>query len=95
MHELLEAQDQWREFAACRQIDDKSFFFDETRAPVAKQFCRTNCPVRYDCLEYAYRTGCEYGVFGGFDEADRARLLKNYGTQGLAALIEQRRLTVS
>lgn len=93
MPEALASQEPWRAFAACKNIEDKSFFFDEDRARLAKQFCRTNCPVRYDCLDYAYRTPCEYGVFGGFDEADREKMLRRHGPKGIALLIERERLT--
>lgn len=96
MTELLVTPEPWQEFAACnprRGLVETTLFFDETQSVLARQFCRTNCPVRYDCLDYAYRTACEFGVFGGFDERERERMLKNYGPKGIAQLISKQRLT--
>lgn len=96
MSEPLLVEEPWQSFAACdprRGLVETSLFFDETTTGLAKQFCRTNCPARFDCLDYAYRMGCDHGVYGGFDERERERMMKNYGPKGIATLITKQRLT--
>jgi WhiB family transcriptional regulator, redox-sensing transcriptional regulator len=67
---------EWHEDAACRDADPNLFFAsdDETRR-AAMTLCST-CPVRRPCLEHALRTGETYGIWGGTDEGERKRLLR-------------------
>jgi len=66
----------WRHQAACRGIDPEIFFPDE-EAPgdTAKAVC-VRCPVRQPCLEWALATREKEGVWGGCDERDRRRILR-------------------
>lgn len=61
----------WYDDAACRGADQSLFFPNEYGGMVAhrklseaKQIC-AGCPVRFDCLNYAVRSGEVYGVWGG------------------------------
>src|SRR6478609_6340438 len=44
------------------------------REAAAKQLCHS-CPVRAECAAHALATREPYGVWGGFTEAERLRLL--------------------
>ena len=66
--------DNWRQDAACRDLDTAVFFpetDEETGAALA--VCAT-CPVREACLEFALVTRQDDGVWGGMTETDRKRL---------------------
>jgi WhiB family transcriptional regulator, redox-sensing transcriptional regulator len=72
----------FREFAACRELDPELFFpvgapgfpaYDRQVAQ-ARDVC-AGCPVRAECLEFALAAGIDFGVFGGIDlEHERAAL---------------------
>ncbi len=66
--------DEWRQDAACRDLDT-SIFFPETddEAAAALAVCAA-CPVREACLEFALVTRQDDGVWGGMTETDRKRL---------------------
>jgi WhiB family redox-sensing transcriptional regulator len=65
----------WRDDAACRDIDPELFFPLGTsgacliQIEAAKQICRT-CPVREPCLRWAVDSG-DAGVWGGTTEDER------------------------
>jgi len=69
----------WRNQAACRDSDPDLFFpigsagasVDEIVA--AKAVCRS-CPVEQKCLQYAFETNQETGIWGGTTEEERRRL---------------------
>jgi len=71
----------WRDAAACRDVDPELFFPDgdvkSVRAQVAmaKLTCR-RCPVSTTCLSWALASGQEAGIWGGLTEAERHRLLR-------------------
>ena len=73
--------DGWRDRAACRLTDANLFFpagttgsaVDQIQA--AKAVCRI-CPVQDDCLQFAFETNQESGVWGGKDEDERRKLRK-------------------
>lgn len=73
--------DDFRDRAACVGTDPEIFFpVGAPGAPVyerelakAKAVCR-RCPVMIDCYFYALDQGIEYGVYGGADEFERAKL---------------------
>jgi WhiB family redox-sensing transcriptional regulator len=73
---------QWR--AACRGDDSGLFFAPshlesrearDARERRAKTICG-ECPVRAECLEYALRTREPHGIWGGMNELERRRLLR-------------------
>jgi WhiB family transcriptional regulator, redox-sensing transcriptional regulator len=77
-------QEEWRYAAACRGEDPTLFFapsyFEkrrekQAREAVAKAIC-ARCPVRIDCLDFALITRESHGVWGGFNEMERRRLLR-------------------
>lgn len=61
---------------ACRDYEDTSVFFsdDKRNRRHARLICST-CPVRQACLEYALEVEEPYGIWGGLDEKERAKVL--------------------
>lgn len=66
----------WSTRAACHGLDPRLFFpsDDEDAAP-AKAVC-DRCPVREHCLEHALGSREREGVWGGFTEAERRRIVR-------------------
>jgi WhiB family transcriptional regulator, redox-sensing transcriptional regulator len=66
----------WRQEAACRDLPGGMFFptgsSTEEEAP-ARAVC-ASCPVRAECLEHALKTRTDYGIWGGTNPRERARL---------------------
>ena len=66
----------WRHQASCVGVDLELFFplgeGGSTRNQVkqAKAIC-ASCPVNRACLDFALRTGLEFGIFGGQTESER------------------------
>lgn len=87
----------WQRNGACRGRDSAQFFHPDgergasrTRREIAaKAVCRT-CPVRAECAAHALAAREPYGVWGGFTEAERLRLL----TMGWADLADADRTRV-
>jgi WhiB family redox-sensing transcriptional regulator len=71
--------DDWRDFAACRDTNPDLFFPVGTTGPAieqieqAKAVCR-ECPVQTACLEFALLTNQDSGVWGGTSEEERRKL---------------------
>lgn len=73
----------WREQAACRDLDPKLFFTIGTTGAAADQIAEAKavckrCPVREACLQFAFETKQEAGVWGGTDEEERRRLRRTW-----------------
>jgi WhiB family redox-sensing transcriptional regulator len=74
----------WQRRGACRGQDSAQFFHPDgergasrlRREIAAKAVCRS-CPVRAECAAHALVAREPYGVWGGFTEAERMRLLAN------------------
>jgi WhiB family redox-sensing transcriptional regulator len=72
----------WQRYGACRGRDSGQFFHPDgergasrmRREVAAKAVCLT-CPVRAECAAHALVAREPYGVWGGFTEAERLRLL--------------------
>ena len=72
----------WQRQGACRGRDSAQFFHPDgergasrlRREIAAKAVCRS-CPVRAECAAHALVAREPYGVWGGFTEAERMRLL--------------------
>ena len=72
----------WQRYGACRGHDSGQFFHPDgergasrlRRELAAKSICRS-CPVRAECAAHALTAREPYGVWGGFTEAERLRLL--------------------
>lgn len=71
----------WRDQAACREVDPELFFpAPRARGSVkqvlqAKRVC-ARCPVREVCLEWALDSGQHTGVWGGLSEDERGPLAR-------------------
>jgi len=66
--------DEWRQGAACRDVDTALFFPDrEEESGPARAVC-ASCPVSAACLEFALITRQDDGVWGGLTESERRRL---------------------
>ena len=67
----------WRQQARCRGVDPATFYpvSDEDEALEAKDICAA-CPVREPCLEYAITAREKQGVWGGYTEKERRRLIR-------------------
>ena len=72
----------WQREGLCRGKDSAQFFHPEgergsartRREAAAKDLCRA-CPVRPECAAQALSSREPYGVWGGFTETERLRLL--------------------
>jgi WhiB family redox-sensing transcriptional regulator len=82
---------QWR--GACRGRDANLFFppshleraeLKRERERAAKAIC-AGCPVRIECLDYSLRTREPYGVWGGLNEMERRRVLRDRDTSSESA----------
>jgi WhiB family redox-sensing transcriptional regulator len=78
---LADAWD-WQMHGLCRGRDSAQFFHPDgergsartRREMAAKALCRA-CPVRPECAAAALSAREPYGVWGGFTETERSRLL--------------------
>jgi len=86
----LSQVDEWRDRAACRDMDPDLFFPIGTTGPAldqieaAKGICRV-CPVKDPCLEYALATNQEAGIWGATSEEERRKLRKRWLARRRAA----------
>src|SRR4051812_33210756 len=72
----------WQRNGACRGRDSAQFFHPDgergasraRRESAAKVVCGA-CPVRAECAAHALAAREPYGVWGGFTETERLRLL--------------------
>lgn len=82
----LAKHDAWKEEAACDRMD-VGVFYPENADPrshesrLAKQVCQ-GCPVRIDCLVYAFRANEQWGVWGGLTASERRHLKRSMGWVG-------------
>ncbi|MGH9302132.1 MAG: WhiB family transcriptional regulator [Acidimicrobiales bacterium] len=66
----------WRQHAACRGIDPDIFYpVSDEEDYEAKAICAV-CPVREACLEHALAHRERDGVWGGANERERRRLVR-------------------
>lgn len=87
----------WQRLGLCRGRDSAQFFHPDgergasrsRREAAAKSVCRA-CPVRAECAAQSLATREPYGVWGGFTEAERLRLLAT----GWEDCADRRRLRV-
>src|SRR4030095_9393476 len=86
----------WQRNGACRGRDSAQFFHPDgergasriRREIAAKAVCR-GCPVRPECAAHALAAREPYGVWGGFTESERVRLLAT-GWEGLSERVRGR-----
>jgi WhiB family transcriptional regulator, redox-sensing transcriptional regulator len=71
----------WRMLAACQSIDPELFFPVSAsgksleQVTAAKAVCAA-CPVRRECLAFAFRTGQVHGIWGGRTAEERHQALR-------------------
>ncbi len=70
----------WRNRAACRGLDPEIFFppseeEDDATTAAAKAVC-SQCPVQEPCLEHALGFRERDGVWGGYTEKERRRIVR-------------------
>lgn len=66
----------WRQQAACLGLDPDIFYpVSDDEAEDAKAIC-AHCPVRQTCIEYALANREREGVWGGYTESERRRLIR-------------------
>lgn len=58
-------RESWMADARCRGMEPKKFFPDRGKSSIPAARECVQCPVRFECLSYARRTGSEYGIWGG------------------------------
>ena len=64
---------------ACRGVSTALFFppkGENYTRDEARAVCR-QCPVREECLDYAFRTHMLYGIWGGLTENERRQLAQH------------------
>ncbi len=73
----LESEPAWLESGACRGLDPALFYPDDDldEAIEAKQVC-ASCPAQVLCLEYALQAREKQGIWGGFTERERRRIIR-------------------
>jgi WhiB family redox-sensing transcriptional regulator len=74
----------WRDQASCHRETATVFFppphyemkpEKDERESQARALCRA-CPVQQDCLEYALDVRETHGIWGGYNELERRRMLR-------------------
>lgn len=78
-NKFITAQPEWMAQAACTGTPISLWFpalNDTETERRAKDICY-ECPVRQMCLEWAYATGSDDGIFGGFTHKERRKLRRN------------------
>jgi WhiB family redox-sensing transcriptional regulator len=74
----------WRGQAECRRANATVFFppshFElkpekDEREEAARSLCRA-CPVQQDCLDHALAVREQHGIWGGLNELERRRLVR-------------------
>ena len=92
----LQADTSWRARAACRLCPPELFFPSGTtgialeRMERAKQLCE-DCEVQPEYLRFALETRQEFGIWGGTDEKERARLRRKGRMAALVGPMPTRR----
>lgn len=93
---LTDENDEWRDFALCRDTDPDLFFPVGTTGQAlvsidhAKRVCG-ECTVTQDCLDFALDTNQDSGIWGGLSEEERRAIRR----QRAAAQRAARQLTAS
>lgn len=68
----------WQDSAACRGLDPSIFYpadDEDMVVTTAKEVC-DQCPVSEPCLEHALARREKNGVWGGYTERERRRILR-------------------
>ena len=81
----LEDETDWRDKAACKDVDDPELFFPVgntgpalVQIERAKSVCKM-CDSREKCLDFAMKHNQDSGVWGGLSEEERRSLKRRSG----------------
>ncbi len=66
----------WMARGNCATEPPEIFFPSDGIGVINAQRICASCPVQEQCLEYALRNRIEHGVWGGYSERGRRRLLR-------------------
>ncbi len=66
----------WRTKAACHGLDPQTFYPDDDDAAESAKAVCDQCSVQTACLEYALGRREKEGVWGGFTERERRRIIR-------------------
>ncbi|HEX2153130.1 MAG TPA: WhiB family transcriptional regulator [Acidimicrobiia bacterium] len=83
---LIPTSPHWQDVAACRDSEPSLFFPVGTTGRAVEQIAEAvaicgTCPVQEACLQYAFESNQESGVWGGYAEEDRRRLRRKWLAQ--------------
>jgi WhiB family redox-sensing transcriptional regulator len=77
---IIRTDERWKDKAACRGLDETIFFPERDGKPIiggrriydkARVIC-AKCPVRVNCLQYAFHFNMiEFGMWGGLAPHER------------------------
>ena len=88
----------WYRKAACRGRPLEWWYPNGTKGTAkehleaGKQICNNECPVRLECLQYAFEANEAYGTWGGLaghPEEERARERRNWMRRKQAAALRE------
>jgi len=74
----------WFDLASCKGKDNTMFFGNENGnvpsdvARKVKRIC-SECPVSFECLNFAIENEEQYGIWGGLTAKERKSIIKTYG----------------
>lgn len=79
----------WMDDSPCKDMDPEMFHppgknisaLDRFNTKAALNVCRTECPVRQECLTEDFRMGVTKGIRGGFEERERRKMLADHRAQ--------------
>lgn len=75
----------WRDAASCRHVSPEHFFSPpgveerkdrKAREHAARALCDL-CPVRQQCLDFSLETQEQHGIWGGLNNIERRRLVRD------------------
>gem|GEM_PF-237865 len=82
----------WRRSALCRDTDPELFFPIGTTGQALLQISRAKevcceCPVKFECLDFAMETNQDTGIWGGTSEEERRQMRRDLAARARAARI--------
>lgn len=82
----------WRRSALCRDTDPELFFPIGTTGQALLQISRAKevcceCPVKFECLDFAMETNQDTGIWGGTSEEERRQMRREVAARARAARI--------
>lgn len=80
----------WRRSALCRDTDPELFFPIGTTGQALLQISRAKevcceCPVKFECLDFAMETNQDTGIWGGTSEEERRQMRREVAARARAA----------